>query len=78
MKTNSICLIFFLFVIILFPSIMAACPLCQGGAKKDTDFAYKGITLFLALLPILWAFAIFYWIKIKSKSIKNKETQNII
>lgn len=58
----------YIFLIILyavvFPAIANACPLCQGGGTtKDTITVYKGITLFLALLPILGAGGIFWWIK---------------
>ena len=71
MKTRSIISAFIVLAIVLFSIEANACPLCQGGAAKDTAFAYKGITLFLALLPILGAGGIFYWIKIKSNKIKD-------
>lgn len=69
MKKKHLSLILFL-VIFLVPVIAHACPMCQGGPSKDTIFAYKGITLFLALLPIVGAGGIFYWIYLRSKNIK--------
>lgn len=54
-------------LILTLPETIAACPLCQGSGTKDTDFAYKGITLFLALLPIIGAWGIFYWIRLQNK-----------
>jgi len=56
-------------VCVLAPMLTVACPLCQGGQgiSKETIFAYKGITLFLALLPILGSGGIFYWIYLKNK-----------
>lgn len=56
--------------VFLFPLIVGACPMCQGGPSKDTILAYKGITLFLALLPIIGVGGIFYWVYIRSKRIK--------
>jgi hypothetical protein len=56
-----------LFLVILFiaiPFFADACPLCQGGQgyTKETIIAYKWVTAFLALLPMLMAFGIFRWI----------------
>lgn len=68
-KTPTISLL--LLAIILVSIGANACPLCQGAATKDTDFAYKGITLFLALLPILGAIGIFYWINMKYNKMKD-------
>lgn len=42
-------------------SVMA-CPMCQGKSEGDVITAYKAITAFLALLPILGGIGIFYWI----------------
>jgi hypothetical protein len=48
---------------LLLSSMTNACPLCQGGGySKKTTKAYKQVTLFLGLLPIVGAGGIFYWI----------------
>lgn len=59
--------------IFLLPLMVGACPMCQGGPSKDTVLAYKGITLFLALLPILGGGGIFYWIYLRSKNLKENK-----
>ena len=48
----------------------AACPLCQSGDgyTQETISAYKGITLLLALLPIIGAGGIFTWIYRRQKA----------
>lgn len=69
MKRNYTSIILFLFIFLI-PLVGSACPMCQGGPTKDTILAYKGITLFLALLPILGGGGIFYWIYLRSKNIK--------
>ncbi|MBX7153655.1 MAG: hypothetical protein U0Y96_06080 [Candidatus Kapaibacterium sp.] len=54
---------------VLHPEVLTACPLCQGGqgVSQQTIAAYKGITLLLALLPVVGAGGIFYWIYNKYK-----------
>lgn len=56
------------------PDILTACPLCQsgGGISPQTVSAYKGITLFLAVLPIAGASGVFYWIYTKNKKFDNR------
>lgn len=71
MKRKTAILILIFSAIFLLPSVIEACPLCQGGAEKDTDFAYKGITLFLALLPILGGCGIFYWFYHQNKKLSD-------
>ena len=63
--------ILFVFIFSL-PLVAPACPLCQGGQgySNDSIFAYKAMTLFLALLPILGCGGIFYWIYCKYKRIE--------
>lgn len=62
---------FILFIaFLLVPVISNSCPMCQGAPSNDTIFAYKGITLFLALLPIIGAGGIYFWIYLRSKKIK--------
>lgn len=53
--------------ILAFPEITDACPMCQPGFTKDQVSAYKGITLLLALLPIVGGTALFLWIFKKYK-----------
>ena len=62
-------------ILILLPAIAGACPLCQGGASEKTAIAYKGITLFLALMPIIGGGGIFYWIYCKNKTQENEKMQ---
>ena len=68
-KINHIFILIFVLLIFL-PAIADACPLCEGSGTKQTDFAYKGITLFLLLLPILGCGGIFYWMYLKNKNIE--------
>jgi hypothetical protein len=52
-----------LLLLLLVAQAAWACPLCQGGGNTpDTVTAYKGITLFLALLPVGGGGLLFYWI----------------
>lgn len=64
-----------IFSITLFLScrLLSACPLCQGGdgISLETIHAYKSVTLFLALLPILGGAGIFYWIYKRYQQPKN-------
>ncbi len=52
------------FVVVCYGISMTACPLCQGGQglSENTISAYKGITLLLALMPLVGSASIFYWI----------------
>lgn len=69
MKKYILLFCFFGIALALFPQLGTACPLCQGGqgVSEKTIFAYKGITLLLALLPVVGCSAIFYWINLKTK-----------
>ncbi len=69
-RTLLLCAAFF-----LLPFLSEACPMCQGGTSKDTIFAYKGITLFLALLPVLGGGGIFYWIYLRSKKAESEQNK---
>lgn len=61
-------LILTIFTAIYFlPVASNACPLCQAGATKRTNKAYKEVTAFLALLPIIGGGGIFYWLRSGSK-----------
>lgn len=66
---RKIRVIILLVLICSFSVCVDACPLCQGGQgiSKDTITAYKGVTLFLALLPIIGSAGIFYWIYKRKK-----------
>ena len=46
-----------------------ACPLCQGGqgVQKKTIDAYKKVTLFLALSPMIAGAGIYFWVKKSSR-----------
>lgn len=54
------------------PYFANACPMCQGDTKGRTVKAYKGITLMLALMPIVGSAGISYWIYNKYKQVRNK------
>ncbi len=72
MQKKNIVSILVLVVIVAAPFIIKACPLCQGGGTSpETIRAYKGITLLLALLPVLGGGILFYWIYTKIKKIEN-------
>ncbi|GAB1430651.1 hypothetical protein MASR2M18_14840 [Ignavibacteria bacterium] len=66
-------LVLALLVTLLWPDAIMACPLCQsdGGVSPQTVSAYKGITLFLAVLPLAGAGGVFYWIYVKNKRFEN-------
>ena len=65
MKKNKI--ISVLFAVLLFSVAADACPLCQAGATKRTQKAYEETTAILALLPLLSAGGIYYWIRKQGK-----------
>jgi hypothetical protein len=65
MKMNKIFGV--LFAIMLFTLAADACPLCQAGATKRTQKAYEETTAILALLPLLSAGGIYYWIRKQGK-----------
>lgn len=52
---------------LLITTSIMACPMCQGEAKENTAVAYKAVTAFLALLPIIGGCSIFYWIFKKNR-----------
>jgi hypothetical protein len=56
-------------VSVIFPLLSNACPMCQGGPSENTIMAYKCITLFLALMPIVGGGGIFYWIYLRTKKL---------
>jgi len=64
MKKFNIFIGIIVVLFLLLPELGVACPLCQGGQSisKKTIFAYKAVTAFLALLPIIGCSSIFYWI----------------
>lgn len=60
--------IYTLFIMLAFlPALSDACPLCQAGATKRTQKAYKETTALLALLPLVGAGSIFFWLYSKYK-----------
>lgn len=65
MKKNGIILV--LFTAMLFAVSADACPLCQAGATKRTQKAYEETTAILALLPLLGAGGIYFWIRKNGK-----------
>lgn len=70
---NSFTLFILLFLFLfLVPEFSGACPLCEGGAKAETRTAYRGITLLLALMPVLGCIGIFRWLYLKQKNFKEK------
>lgn len=56
-----------LIIFVFLPWLSEACPMCQGGEgfSKDSIYAYKLTTAFLASLPILMGVGIFWWVKRK-------------
>ncbi len=53
--------------VMLLSASAQACPLCQAGATKRTQKAYEETTAILALLPLLSAGGIYYWIRKQGK-----------
>lgn len=47
---------------LLITTVIWACPMCQGKSEGDVITAYKAVTAFLALLPIVGGILIFRWI----------------
>lgn len=47
---------------LLVTASVMACPMCQGKSEGNVITAYKAVTAFLALLPIIGGCSIFYWI----------------
>jgi|GEM_PF-1914775 len=64
MKKNSLLVAV---LVVLLPMSTWACAMCQAGATKENVAAWEGITLFLALMPLVSVGSIFYWIYAKSK-----------
>jgi hypothetical protein len=60
-------LLFVTVLVILSPMSTWACAMCQAGGTKENVAAWEGITLFLALMPLISVGSIFYWIYAKSK-----------
>ena len=61
--------VLFFIILMMSPMLSSACAFCQGGANKENIAGYEGITLFLALMPIISVGSIFYWIYAKSKKL---------
>ncbi len=56
-------------LLLFFIAGVVACPLCQGGqgVQKKTIAAYKKVTLFLALSPMVVGTGIYFLVKKQGK-----------
>lgn len=60
----------FVLILLAAPFLAEACPMCQGGEgfSSQSILAYKITTAFLASLPILLGFGIFWWVRRRLRS----------
>lgn len=50
-------------LLLAFPLVAGACPMCQGGTTGGSILANRGTTIFLVLLPFLTGWLIYRYIK---------------
>ena len=55
-------------ILLILPSLINACPMCQGGPTEDTITAYKVVTLMLTSLPLILGGGIFWWVRKQQKN----------